>query len=118
MSNLFFDKKGYIKACINGRNGFTIKNSILELIQNSIDAGSTKIYINHNKNEDKLFIIDNGNGMTYDEIKDMSKLYKHNETSKDFKHGKFGIGAKQGWFQIGGNLVIFSKKKIMKILFR
>ena len=54
---LKFNEKGYIKASIQGRNGHTTQTSIMELVQNSIDAKSTEIRINYDNINNRLFII-------------------------------------------------------------
>ena len=99
---LTFDEKGYIRASIQGRNGHTTQTSIMELVQNSVDAKATEIRINYDTTNNRIFIIDNGLGMNYYTLKKMAVLYKH-EDRKENTHGKFGIGAKDAWFQIGGN---------------
>jgi len=107
---LTFDEKGYIRASIQGRNGHTTQTSIMELVQNSVDARATEIRINYDTTNNRIFIIDNGLGMNYYTLKKMAVLYKH-EDRKENTHGKFGIGAKDAWFQIGGNWNILSKTK-------
>ena len=107
---LTFDEKGYIRASIQGRNGHTTQTSIMELVQNSVDAKATEIRINYDTTNNRIFIIDNGLGMNYYTLKKMAVLYKH-EDRKENTHGKFGIGAKDAWFQIGGNWNILSKTK-------
>ena len=107
---LTFDEKGYIRASIQGRNGHTTQTSIMELVQNSVDARATEIRINYDTTNNRIFIIDNGLGMNYSTLQKMAVLYKH-EDRKENTHGKFGIGAKDAWFQIGGNWNILSKTK-------
>ena len=107
---LTFDEKGYIKASIQGRNGHTTQTSIMELVQNSVDARATEIRINYDTTNNRLFIIDNGVGMNYSTLQKMAILYKHEDKNEN-THGKFGIGAKDAWFQIGGNWHVLSKIK-------
>ena len=107
---LTFDEKGYIKASIQGRNGHTTQTSIMELVQNSVDARATEIRINYDTTNNRLFIIDNGVGMNYSTLQKMAILYKHEDKNEN-THGKFGIGAKDAWFQIGGNWHVLSKTK-------
>jgi hypothetical protein len=105
---LEFDKKGYIKASIQGRNGHTTQTSIMELVQNSLDAKSTEIRINYDNINNRLFIIDNGLGMDYSTLQQMSVLYYHKNKEENI-HGKFGIGAKHAWLLFGGHWYILSK---------
>ena len=107
---LKFNEKGYIKASIQGRNGHTTQTSIMELVQNSIDAKSTEIRINYDNINNRLFIIDNGLGMSYSTLQKMSVLYEH-ENKKENTHGKFGIGAKHAWLLFGGHWCVLSKEQ-------
>jgi len=95
-SILTFDNKGYIKAHSNGRNGHTIKTSIMELLQNADDANSNKIMIKYREKANMLIIADNGAGMPINKLENMSVLYRHEEVERT-KHGKFGIGAKEAF---------------------
>lgn len=108
-SILTFDNKGYIKAHSNGRNGHTVKTSIMELLQNADDANSNKIMIKYRKKANMLIIADNGIGMPINKLENMSVLYRHEEVERT-KHGKFGIGAKEAFLTLGGKWRVLTKQ--------
>lgn len=109
-SILTFDNKGYIKAHSNGRNGHTIKTSIMELLQNADDANSNKIMIKYREKANMLIIADNGAGMPISKLENMSVLYRHEEVERT-KHGKFGIGAKEAFLTLGGKWRVLTKQE-------
>ena len=79
--------------------GFTTNHCLFELIDDSCGANATEIRIGYviEKEEGndihKLFIIDNGIGMSKDKLKSSHILHSRSNVS-DTKHGRFGIGRK------------------------
>lgn len=87
---------------------YTFYDTIFELIDNSIDAGATKIKLSI-KN-DGIFIVDNGSGMSKEVLSDSLKLGKsHKEFSESL--GKFGMGLKTSTLALGRNLQIQTKRE-------
>ena len=109
-SILTFDNKGYIKAHSNGRNGHTVKSSIMELLQNADDANPSNIMIKYREKGNLLIIADDGIGMPISRLESMSVLYKHDKNILS-KHGKFGIGAKEAFLTLGGKWRVLTKEK-------
>jgi len=73
--------------------GYDSYTALYELIDNSIDAGATKIEIIYDKADLQIGILDNGCGMSYD------KLYKAMDLGCDREYansdiGYFGVGMK------------------------
>ena len=109
-SILTFDNKGYIKAHSNGRNGHTVKSSIMELLQNADDASPSNIMMKYREKGNLFIIADNGIGMPIDKLESMSVLYRHDKSSSN-KHGKFGIGAKEAFLTFGGRWRVLTKEQ-------
>ena len=82
-------ERGWLNSL--NKKGFNIAQCFNELIDNSIDAKSSKIQI---KNSDKtLWFIDNGKGMTYEQIDTFGCAYSENHPDEE-NIGNAGIGAK------------------------
>ena len=109
-SILTFDNKGYIKAHSNGRNGHTVKSSIMELLQNADDASPSNIMIKYREKGNLFIIADNGSGMPINKLESMSVLYRHDKSNSN-KHGKFGIGAKEAFLTLGGRWRVLTKEQ-------
>ena len=109
-SILTFDNKGYIKAHSNGRNGHTVKSSIMELLQNADDANPSNIMMKYREKGNLFIIADNGIGMPIDKLESMSVLYRHDKNNPN-KHGKFGIGAKEAFLTLGGRWRVLTKEQ-------
>ena len=86
-NRITIDEKGFIKNLL--RLGFTKNQSFSEILTNSIDAKSTKIVVQKNKND--IRIIDNGVGMNKDELKNKYNLMKQRSRDRDTT-GCAGIG--------------------------
>jgi len=87
------------------RKGFTHLKCLSELHANSLDANAT--FISYEVLRDLIKMIDNGNGMNEDNIKNMFSIYRANHTN-DKSLGVSGFGAKP-------SLAILSNKKRVKI---
>ena len=89
------DEAGFINNF--GRSGYTDKQCCGELISNGIDAKATKyiIYINN----DGVYFIDNGTGMTRDNLAAMFAMYKSNHEGKETM-GVSGIGGKAASYNL------------------
>lgn len=100
------DEKGVINSW--KLSGFNKSKSLSELIANSIDAGANQI--NFESINDKINIIDDGNGMLVENIHSMFSLYKSNH-SNNFSMGKAGFGAKPALLKLsnGQNVKIITK---------
>jgi hypothetical protein len=71
--------------------GYDVYSAIYELIDNAIDAESTKIEISYNKEDETLIIKDNGTGMSFEKLKismdiGCDRIYNSKEI------GYFGVG--------------------------
>lgn len=79
--------------------GFSINDCLCELIDNSIDAGATRIVTVLSSDNALMIQSDNGRGMDLVELKDAFKLNKRSEASNT-KQGKYGIGGNQAMVNI------------------
>ncbi|MGC6430338.1 MAG: ATP-binding protein [Jejuia sp.] len=77
--------------------GYSVKEAISDLIDNSISANATKINVVFEMNESLEFhLIDNGEGMSYEELVSAFRLGSTNPktTRKENDLGRFGMGMK------------------------
>ncbi len=94
--------------------------AIFELVKNSFDAGATKIDIIFEENGtdiEKIYIVDNGKGMSHDDIKNKwlfvaysAKQDGSEDNSKKIYAGNKGVG-RFSCDRIGGKLQLQSKSK-------
>lgn len=95
--------------------GYDIETAIADLIDNSISAGAkdVHIYFKWNGPDSSLYIMDNGYGMTGDELKEAMRPGTKNPLSereeKDL--GRFGLGLKTASFSQCRQLTVLSKSK-------
>ncbi len=92
--------------------GYTLETAIADLIDNSITARATvvRIFIDSNSTSPSISIVDNGHGMTKDELKEAMKLgTKHTITRSKDDLGRFGLGLKTASFSQCRKLTVLSK---------
>ncbi|WP_343637790.1 ATP-binding protein [Fluviicola sp.] len=102
------------------RIGYNPTSAIMDVIDNSFMADATKISVkiilkdsvtlNNPKNIERIFVVDNGKGMTEDGIK------KALELGSDVEYGnnslsKYGLGLKSAGFSLGRRIEVVSKVK-------
>ncbi|WP_336988756.1 sensor histidine kinase [Aeromonas hydrophila] len=88
--------------------------AIIELIKNSMDAGSGSIYIEFIGDSKNLVVYDNGSGMSLDDLENKWLNIAYSEKKNATKNGKFLAGNKGvGRFacdRLGRRLDIFTRK--------
>ena len=99
----------------NLRNiGYSLKEAVADLVDNSIDAKASKIFIEYSFREDDdegyIAIADNGSGMNQEEL-DNAFSYQKNNTVIGNRLGFFGLGLKTASFSMCDKLSIITKKK-------
>jgi hypothetical protein len=114
MSNVGnFDEKGYIAGFTN--RGYKPERGILELTANSLDAHDRcqrpDGFIRFVEHEKYVDMIDNGNGMSLEDIRNMFSLH-HENHKHDHSRGVSGIGAKPSLFILNEeeNMCIFTRQ--------
>ncbi len=94
--------------------GYSIEAAIADIIDNSITAQAKHIRIRFSWNSDDswLAIVDDGDGMTYDELVSAMRFGSANplETRSDNDLGRFGLGMKTASFSQCRHLTVLSKK--------
>lgn len=102
--------------------GYDLNTAISDLIDNSITAGADKISIRLEWASGTPFVsvLDNGDGMTDDELSKNIILGSHNPNQKRKKNdlGRFGLGLKTASFSMCRQLNVFSKTNTTDIAFR
>ena len=95
--------------------GYSLETSLADLMDNSISAKANKIevLIDTDSEPFKLFLVDNGEGMTQEElIKNMQFPSNSPEESRlDVDLGRFGLGMKTASFSQTRKFTVLSKKK-------
>lgn len=92
--------------------GYNARTAISDLVDNSLDAGSSIIQINFDYKNGLIKIIDNGTGMDDEMLQTAmnigSKDPRQKRASKEL--GRFGMGLKTASFSLGKRLSVLSKK--------
>lgn len=111
------EPKNHIKTLM--RIGYDFNSAVADILDNSITAESTEININvkFNETDALLFIKDNGQGMTKDQLLENMKVScKDPDESRDIGDlGRFGSGMKTASFSHARKLTVISKNPKSKI---
>lgn len=95
--------------------GYSLETSLADLIDNSISAKADKIEILIDTNTEpfKLFLADNGEGMTEAELSDNMQFPSNSpdDLRSDSDLGRFGLGMKTASFSQTRKFTVISKKK-------
>lgn len=95
--------------------GYSLETSLADLMDNSISAKADKIevLIDTDSEPFKLFLADNGEGMTEEELSENMQFPSNSpeESRLDFDLGRFGLGMKTASFSQTRKFTILSKKK-------
>lgn len=87
---------------------FPLQNALLELIDNSVDEGSSTINILENHGD--LIIEDNGHG-----FKDIEAALRIGKSCKENKIGRFGVGLKDACLRYSDSTIIESNGKRVEV---
>lgn len=90
--------------------GYSFKTALADIIDNSISADAHNVYIDIPINDDDLFvsILDDGNGMTHDDLLNAMK-YGSDRSYSDDDLGRFGLGLKSASLSQCRILTVVSK---------
>ena len=91
------DERGFIKGLL--RKGFNLRNGILELFANDLDAGAQNVHFQIN--DDVTRWIDDGAGMSVEDARNMAAMHRENHSTTP-KRGVSGLGAKPAMILLGG----------------
>lgn len=89
--------------------GYTISSALLELLDNSLSAKSSRIRVSmyaDYKNLNRIAIIDNGKGMLRDELNQAFVVAGDPRERKDGDIGKFRVGMKGATWSLATNVTI------------
>lgn len=87
--------------------GYKNDVAICDIIDNSIDAGATKISLYIDK--EKIMIVDNGKGMTFDVLDEALKLGSDIIREDNTSLGKFGMGLSTASMSIADRTTVITK---------
>ena len=94
--------------------GYSLETSLADLMDNSISANSNKIevLIDTDSEPFKLFLADNGEGMSEDELSANMQFPSNSPDDKRLKSdlGRFGLGMKTASFSQTRKFTVLSKK--------
>jgi hypothetical protein len=95
--------------------GYSLETSLADLIDNSISAKADKIEILVDTDTEpfRLFLADNGEGMTEDELKNNMQFPSNSPENSRLNSdlGRFGLGMKTASFSQTRKFTVLSKKK-------
>ncbi|MGI9361651.1 MAG: ATP-binding protein [Parasphingorhabdus sp.] len=95
--------------------GYSLETALADVIDNSITAGATEIrmFADTSAEHPRLAIIDNGHGMSFDELCDAMRPGSRSplEQRKSDDLGRFGLGLKTASFSQGRRLTVVSKRE-------
>ena len=91
--------------------GYENNVAICDIVDNSIDADSTRIqiFINDENEELKIMIADNGCGMDYDVLNEALKLGSESDHSENIDLGKFGMGLSTAGLSLANKTTVITK---------
>ncbi|MFJ5713726.1 ATP-binding protein [Neobacillus sp. NPDC093127] len=92
--------------------GYDLSTSIADLVDNSIEAGATEVFVNliYKENKSCIRILDNGIGMSTEQIDEALRYgSRRNYSSNDL--GKFGLGLKTASLSHCRKLSVASRQK-------
>lgn len=93
--------------------GYSFESAVADIIDNSISKAANSIHICFDSTEPQyLSVVDNGVGMTLDELKDAMKYGSRSslEVRDENDLGRFGLGLKMASFSQCRQLTVISKK--------
>lgn len=92
--------------------GYDFSTAVADLIDNSIEAGATRVDINAGfyGNDSFVLISDNGKGMSIEELKEAMR-YGSERAYNEEDLGKFGLGLKTASMSQCQRLSVASRKK-------
>lgn len=86
------------KSTLSKKSNISFVDTIREICDNSLDANATKIYVVLDIN--KIFVIDNGNGMNLQELNEAWIQEHSKKKGEKNSKGCFGVGLKQSVAQL------------------
>ena len=102
--------------------GYNLATALADLIDNSIAAGSRKVWLRCEwaGSSSWISVTDDGSGMAEKELVNAMRLGSTNPTSKRAKSdlGRFGLGLKTASFSQARRLTVITKKKNGKLEWR
>ena len=104
-------------ALIEGHRdfGYDLKTALADVIDNSISAGATsvKLEVDTSSDDPWLAIVDNGTGMSEEELIEAMRLGSKNPTDarESGDLGRFGLGLKSASFSQCRSLTVLSRKE-------
>lgn len=104
------DPKG--TAGVFRRVGYELDEALADIIDNSIDAGATKVLVRLVRAKTdilRVLIVDNGRGMTEKKLDEIMQ-YGVQETHRKGDLGKYGIGLKSASFSQCASLTVVSRQ--------
>jgi len=104
------DLGNFTKSLLN--IGYSHYVAVLDIIDNSIAAGATKVWVKYE--DDSIIISDNGEGMGSEELFEAMRIASSDPTqlrASDSDLGKFGLGLKLASFSLSDTFQVISKTK-------
>jgi len=106
MATITLDVCGVIKEKRNKK--FALSKAVGELVDNSVDAGSTMVSLTETAGN--LIIRDNGKGFS-----DITSIAKIGFSDKEDQIGRYGVGLKDAAIRYSTETVIRSRNQMMRV---
>lgn len=97
-------------------SGYKNDVALCDIIDNSIDAGATKIWLYIEK--DRIIIADNGKGMKINVLDEALKLGSNVIRNENAPLGKFGMGLSTASISIANRTTVLTKHKMSEQIFK
>lgn len=92
--------------------GYSVETALADIVDNSISANATNVTLRfEGQPQPRVLVLDDGDGMTKDELRTAMKLAGKSPNSARKKHdlGRFGLGLKTASFSQAKRLTVISK---------
>ena len=86
----------------------SLGHALAELIDNAFDAEASSVWITDEHSSDSILIVDNGKGMSYDEISNALSFGWSSQYDRRTTHGRFGMGLPNSSLSQAGRVDLYS----------
>jgi len=101
-----------LKLLLSLRNlGYNFPYSFAEFIDNSIDANATNIQLRFDSKLKQILIVDDGDGMSFDTLKEAMRLASDTGKVRANQLGTFGMGLNSAMLSMAKKMTVITQRK-------